>query len=102
MRVEGDADVVLERWLRIVERYSRTSLTQSKDELIALAWIAEQMSKRIGGHYVAGLWANRLAGQLLWRVETVYRYNKFLYPSRRPTEYRAPSFSWASIDAPRH
>ena len=92
-----------ERWKKIVERYSLTDLTEPKDKLIALAGIAEQMSTQIGDRapYVAGMWNNRyLASQLLWRVDPQWKNTKFLYPSTRPREFRAPSFSWAAIDAP--
>jgi len=90
-----------ENWKRITERYSLTNLTKSKDKLIALAGIAEQMSIQIGAPYIAGIWKNKyFASQLLWRVEAQYIDGKFLYPSKRPKVYRAPSFSWAAIDAP--
>ena len=90
-----------ENWKRIIERYSLTNLTNAKDKLIALSGIAEQMSTQIDAPYIAGMWNNMyFASQLLWRVETKYKNGKFLYPSKRPKEYRAPSFSWAAIDAP--
>jgi hypothetical protein len=90
-----------ENWKLITERYSLTNLTQAKDKLIALAGIAEQMSTQIGAPYVAGMWRNKyFASQLLWRVEPQFKNQEFLYPSRRPKVYRAPSFSWAAIDAP--
>lgn len=100
---DGVADVSLqahENWKLITERYSLTSLTNAKDKLIALAGIAEQMSLQIGASYVAGMWRNEYFGsQLLWRVEPQYN-GRFVYPSRRSKGYRAPSFSWAAIDAP--
>jgi hypothetical protein len=40
------------------------------------------------------------ANQLFRCVETQYKNGKFLYPSKRPKDYRTPSFSWAAIDAP--
>jgi hypothetical protein len=104
--LDGEADASYqahENWKRITERYSLTSLTNAEDKLIALAGIAEQMSTQIGSRvcYVAGMWQNKyFASQLLWRVETQYKNGEFLYPSKRPKEYRAPSFSWAAIDAP--
>lgn len=90
-----------QNWKLIIERYSLTNLTKAKDKLIALAGIAEQMSTQVGAPYVAGMWGNKyFASQLLWRVEPQFKNQKFLYPSRRPKFYRAPSFSWAAIDAP--
>lgn len=101
----------LELWARIVEMYSRTDLTQKKDKLIALSGIAHSMAAIIETQrevkYVAGLWdaGEHFVSQLLWHVEPVCRGDTesggstLEYPSKRPKEYRAPSFSWASIDA---
>lgn len=96
-----------ELWARVVEMYSRMNLTMAKDKLIALSGIAELMSTNILGskeepaRYVAGLWDKYLESQLLWRVEPIFiRHNRtFQQPGRRPQDYRAPSFSWASVDA---
>ncbi|KAJ4421157.1 hypothetical protein N0V82_003921 [Gnomoniopsis sp. IMI 355080] len=103
----------LELWSRIVEMYCKTDLTKEKDKLIALSGIAHRMANIIAGsskngdqvRYIAGLWNVHLVSQLLWRVEPVYRGDSdsssdtIEYLSRRPEEYRAPSFSWASVDA---
>lgn len=99
----------LEIWARAVELYSRTDLTRGGDKLIALSGIASQIATTIGSEtqpaeYVAGLWKVRLVDQLLWKIEPVFcgsgkETGVFEYPSTRPTEYRAPSFSWASVDA---
>jgi hypothetical protein len=92
---------VQENWKGIIERYSLTNLTKANDKLIALAGIAEQMSTHIAAPYIAGMWRNQyFASQLLWRVETLFKNGKFLHPSKRPEEYRTPSWSWAAIDAP--
>lgn len=99
----------LEIWARAVELYSRTDLTQGRDKLIALSGIASQMAMTIGSEtqpaeYVAGIWKVRLVDQLLWKIEPVFcgsgkDTGVLEYPSTRSTEYRAPSFSWASVDA---
>jgi hypothetical protein len=117
------SDAAHEDWKRIVERYSRTRLTFAKDKLIALAGIAEMMATRISGLYVAGLWEQYLASQLLWKVNPVYAQSHEDDPtyedpreedevssgpvsshltnkSKRPKRYRAPTFSWAAVDAP--
>jgi len=87
------------RWKQIVEAYSRTQLTNGSDKLIALSGIAKIMSERLNDTYLAGMWKQHLASQLLWRIDPVYADRKFYYPSSRPEKYRAPSFSWAAIDA---
>lgn len=99
----------LELWRRIVEVYSKTAITNPEDKLIALSGMARWMAQKIGSpnnpaKYVAGLWELHLASQLLWRTEPVFRENirendsYFEHLSTAPEEYRAPSFSWASID----
>lgn len=94
----------LEIWARIVEVYSKTELTFANDKLIALSGIAKAVSPLMGAPYVAGLWGKRLESQLLWRIEPVFVHSdrRFEHPSVRPREYRAPSFSWASVDAVHH
>jgi hypothetical protein len=60
------------------------------------------MSHRRPERYVAGLWERNLLSQILWRVDPVYENGRFRYLSSRPSSvYRAPSFSWASVDAER-
>lgn len=95
-------------WKRVVEKYSRTNLTNATDKLIALSGIAQMMSKEFGtnNRYVAGLWSRGLVSQLLWRVDPIYENGQFFYRSSRPKyeeselrKYRAPSFSWAAVDA---
>lgn len=96
----------LELWRRIAEVYSRTAVTNSVDKLIALSGMARWMARRIGtpskpAQYVAGLWNIHLASQLLWKIEPVFREidSVFEHLSTAPEIYRAPSFSWASVDA---
>ena len=80
-------------WQTIVEYYTQRQLTNHADKLSALSGLARLIvdSLRIEpGGYLAGLWKSELAQGLLWHVKG---------PSvpRRYTEYRAPSWSWASI-----
>ncbi|KAG8168735.1 hypothetical protein KVR01_001484 [Diaporthe batatas] len=104
----------LELWSRIVEVYCKTDLTQDQDKLIALSGLAQRMAdiiiaqsgiQRDQIRYIAGLWSVHLASQLLWHVEPVFKGDSdsssetFKYLSKRPKNYRAPSFSWASVDA---
>lgn len=88
-----------ECWKRIIERYSTTAITKQSDRLIALAGIAQMISRQIGSKvlYVAGLWEKWLASQLLWRVNSAWSNGTYSFPQRRASTYIAPSFSWASI-----
>jgi len=48
-----------------------------------------------GDSYVAGLWKQDLQARLAWNL-VVQNLDELL---PRPTTYRAPSFSWASVDS---
>jgi hypothetical protein len=96
---------IFELWKRIVEVYSQTVLSAPRDKLIALSGIARQFSetffKSSEWEYIAGMWAKPgyMESQLLWQVEPVYKNGVPENHSKR-FPMRAPSFSWASLDAP--
>lgn len=81
-------------WQTIVEYYTKRQLTNHADKLSALSGLAQLAIDSHGFDataYLAGLWRNTLVKGLLWHVRgppTPQRY----------TTYRAPSWSWASID----
>jgi hypothetical protein len=81
---------------KVVISYMRADLTNGEDKLIALSGIAKQMQGMLKDEYLAGLWRHNLALQLLWEVEDCSQANGL--PSVRPLPYRAPSWSWASVD----
>ncbi|KAH9896204.1 heterokaryon incompatibility protein [Xylariomycetidae sp. FL2044] len=85
-----------DKWHDIVQSYANTRLTQSGDKMIALSGIAKRFAGFTGDEYVAGMWRRYLEGELLWHVGDCQQMDGS--PSVRPTEYRAPSFSWASVD----
>lgn len=101
LRSDARAMYSFELWNRIVEIYSKLDFTKEGDKLVALSGMARKMSDLIEAEYVAGLWQKHLASQLLWRVEPVFNQDTraITHPSRRAEVDRAPSFSWASIDA---
>ena len=78
-------------WTTLVRLYSKGRMRHSSDKLLALSGLARQyMAKnRLKEHdYLAGMWRNSLPAGLLWRVDR----------GRRPRGYRAPSWSWPSLD----
>ncbi|KAF9872789.1 putative heterokaryon incompatibility protein [Colletotrichum karsti] len=83
-------------WNSIIQAYSDTRLTKSPDKLIALSGIAKHMAVRINDKYLVGMWRRYLASSLLWEVDSENQIDGS--PSARPQQYRAPSFSWASVD----
>jgi Heterokaryon incompatibility protein (HET) len=82
-------------WGYIVATYTKGELSFESDKLVAISGIAEQMHKVLGDQYLAGLWRNHLADQLLWVAEYGRERTR---KSKRSHEYLAPTWSWASID----
>ncbi|KAF9461498.1 heterokaryon incompatibility protein-domain-containing protein [Collybia nuda] len=82
-------------WDNIIMNYSKRYVTNEDDKLVALAGVAyrfgERWKKEPSSMYLAGLWHDNLQHDLLWHKKA-----DDLYP--RSTLYRAPSWSWASVD----
>jgi len=78
----------IHKWHQLVKRYTRLNLTFESDVLPALQGIATMWQREVTGAYLAGLWKEYLMEGLLWRSQ--------LFGSR-PSKYRAPTWSWASI-----
>ncbi|RDW56424.1 hypothetical protein BP5796_13173 [Coleophoma crateriformis] len=83
-------------WYRLVERYSRTSLTKPSDRLVAISGIARRLSVTLGDTYIAGLWTKDLPSGLLWESRE-FIFDPDPIKSYRPDVNRAPTWSWASI-----
>ncbi|KAK2780449.1 heterokaryon incompatibility protein [Colletotrichum kahawae] len=87
----------VDEWYSIVEEYSRRKLTNSSDTFPALAGIADRFrSAGIGGSYIAGLWEEDLELGIFWSA-AFFESNE-VAALGRPSEARAPSWSWASVD----
>jgi hypothetical protein len=97
---------IYELWTRIVETYTKMQITEHKDRLIALSGIARMTAEvlKMDGspdEYLAGMWKNHLESQLLWYVNDKDGVAIQPREDMRPDTYRAPSFSWASVETPR-
>jgi hypothetical protein len=96
--MEGQHLLESGEWLEILRRYSSRNLTKPSDKLPALSGLAHEYQMRWGDEYLAGLWREHLWKGLLWR-----RNEQYTIPEpKRPLEYRAPSWSWASMDGRIH
>ena len=80
-------------WAQIVQQYTASSLTFPDDKLVALSAVAKLMAGVLRDEYIAGLWRRYLERELLWSVCKRSRDS-----AKRPKVYRAPSWSWASVD----
>lgn len=97
------------QWNAIVSDYTTRGLTNSSDKLMALAGLARKTSELLQCQYLAGIWQNELHIGLSWsmaHMSSFYQSGNHLLingigePPRRATEYRAPTWSWASMDGP--
>lgn len=86
----------LGRWAEIVARYTEATLSHPEDRIIAFAGIARRFESLLQDECVAGLWRGNLERSLLWHVRSCRKGDGT--PSNRPEKYRAPSFSWMSLD----
>ena len=83
---------LVDHWADIVRAFTSRSLGFPGDRLPAISGIAEAIHCPEMGEYLAGLYANELHPQLVWRRAEQQPLLK------RPDRYRAPSWSWAAID----
>lgn len=83
-------------WWRIVRSYVRCDLTVESDKLLALSAIAKRMRPILQDEYVAGMWRRYLEAELLWSRSL--SLGEKIRKTSRPEVYRAPSWSWASLD----
>ncbi|KAK4228679.1 heterokaryon incompatibility protein 6 [Podospora fimiseda] len=85
---------LLHTWRDFVENYSRRQMSVKADKLPAIAGIAREMSRVTGLEYAAGLWKENMLQDLMWRTANGKDW------LLRSVEWRAPTWSWASVDAP--
>lgn len=86
------------KWDVIALAYTSRSLTESKDKLPALSAVAKAYHESTNDDYLAGLWRNALPQALLWMRSDIGHSYLPLIKQQAPLEYRAPSWSWASLD----
>lgn len=104
LRVAVEPSIVPNIWRFMVMRFTQLDLTFGTDKLPALQGCAamhmaslatikvkQQQDRQQSSdlEYVAGLWRGSIFEDLLWHSQKVLP---------RPEAWRAPSFSWASVD----
>jgi hypothetical protein len=80
-----------------VKKYSRLKLSDGEDKLSALSGLAKHFAEKTMSVYLAGMWRDDLPRSLCWRVKN-FASDNFLTQERRRTPYRAPSWSWVSVE----
>lgn len=95
-RITTRSSTLGDRWHRVVSEFSRRQLTYENDVFPALQGIAKWFEREKKCAYYAGLWQDNIIDDLLWcrggdlEIEERQTVN-------RPKQYRAPSWSWASV-----
>ncbi|KAF4815295.1 hypothetical protein CGCSCA5_v007165 [Colletotrichum siamense] len=85
-------ETTLGLWSEVVRLYSQCKLTKSEDKLLALMGVAKVFQELTGDTYLAGVWRSQLLAQLHWQTGQDI--------AKLPRRYKAPSWSWASVDSP--
>ncbi|KAF2688451.1 HET-domain-containing protein [Lentithecium fluviatile CBS 122367] len=75
-------------WRELLNRYTSLKLTYTNDIFPALSGLAHAWHNQHGSRYLAGLWERHFIHDLLW-----YKF----VPHHRPDDWRAPTWSWASL-----
>jgi hypothetical protein len=99
-------------WLAHIADFCQRNLTNEQDKLSALSGIAKFIAQKTGDQYLAGLWKNHLLEDLYWRtsgkgedtVQAKYGFEPSIEGLKlcdiaKPKKYRAPTWSWASLDS---
>ncbi|KAK2925309.1 hypothetical protein FoTM2_015589 [Fusarium oxysporum f. sp. vasinfectum] len=77
----------------LVMPYTERDLSHpDEDKLVAFAAVARKCTSWFGGEYCAGIYRNTMPWGLLWETSWVRK------KGNRSLLYRAPSWSWASVD----
>lgn len=83
-------------WASVVSVYSGLDITKPEDRLSALSGVASRIGEQFRSDYLAGLSRRFLPQELLWTAHIAKINPKHRYVRSHP--YRAPTWSWASLD----
>ena len=88
-----------ERWYVILHDYTCRNLTYEKDKLIAISGVVKYIlaNSEIEDEYHAGMFRSMLPYALMWKIPAQKKSHE-RWMNSRPTEYIAPSWSWASMN----
>jgi hypothetical protein len=89
----------LQSWYNVLADYTNRNLTFPSDKLVAISGIANVVGCFMRDDYFAGLWRKSLPQSLLWSPYDEEDLPNPGYTATPSTQYRAPSWSWASVDS---
>jgi hypothetical protein len=87
---EKSFPVITNRWRFLVMEYSGLSLTFPSDRLPALSGLAKEFMQYRSDAYLAGMWMDSMVKDLTWHP---------VHAAPRPKRWRAPTWSWVSVDS---
>jgi hypothetical protein len=86
-------------WHHVVNNFVLRNITCPSDRLPAISGMAKKIEAASGSKYIAGIWRDNLPSDLLWSSAPFLQNPHF---ATRTDAYRAPSFSWASVETQVH
>ncbi|KAJ5022811.1 heterokaryon incompatibility protein-domain-containing protein [Bipolaris maydis] len=89
----GLNESLYDAWCSFRVHYSDCALSRDSDKLVALSGIAKQIGSATGDELVAGLWKSRIIEELCW-----FNLHEAT-PCNNPTEWIAPTWSWATSNS---
>ncbi|KAH8685846.1 heterokaryon incompatibility protein-domain-containing protein [Tricladium varicosporioides] len=81
---------LIEDWHTILHIYTRSAFTRPSDRLIALSGVIRKIELQTADICYFGIWRKDFEYNLMWTVRKLTVLDN----------YRAPSWSWASVDGP--
>lgn len=87
-----DTSALMSKWYEVVEIYTQLRLSYPGDKLMAVDGIAQYMAPMRESQHFAGLWIDSFPSDLAWAVD------RFDDERLRVLEWRAPTWSWASLE----
>ncbi|TVY16516.1 hypothetical protein LARI1_G005621 [Lachnellula arida] len=84
-------------WYYTVSEYTSRALTNPLDMLPAISGIARVVQDITNSQYIAGLWLDNFIFGLTWQAGTLHTI-KSSSAALALSDYRAPTFSWASVE----
>lgn len=89
-------NAILNDWDKVVELYTRCSLTHAGDKLLAIDGLASMIKRHFKDDiYIMGLWRSQFSICLLWHVQDSTSVDST--PRRTSGLKFLPSWSWASV-----
>lgn len=88
------------QWQNMVEEFTWLQLSFEEDRLPAFSGLAQRYHPHLKSKYLAGLWRENLVAYLMWFAYPQCGIEAKPYSTNRPSKWRAPSWSWASIEGP--